>query len=180
MNENTGGASAAMREIAGQLIELAENAEKRDQTPSSTRRHSVALFRESRMPKLANLAKEIYDRRAARVKYFGSDFSSEPAWDILLDLFFHRGAGVRVCVTSAAIASNAAPTTALRYIAHLESIGLIERVPSETDRRTYWLELTPLGQEKMTGYLSDLSKRQSEPQRLSANDEPHIAREATS
>lgn len=69
----------------------------------------------------------------------------EAQWRILIDLAANGGCPV----TSACIASGAPATTGLRAVCELERAGLIERHPVPLDRRTYTLELTPLGLERL-------------------------------
>lgn len=80
-------------------------------------------------------------RQAAFAAYPG--MVADPSWLMLLDL--HVRPPVSVSISSACIASQAPPTTALRHIGGLVDHGLVERVRSATDRRTHRLRLTPAG-----------------------------------
>lgn len=90
----------------------------------------------------ANVANRFYKERYARLKFFDEGLLGEPAWDILLDLFRHTNSGKQISITSACIASNVAPTTALRWINILVERGLVLRVGDPVDRRRAFLQLT--------------------------------------
>lgn len=53
-------------------------------------------------------------------------------------------------------ASQIAGTTALRWIAQLESHGLIKRESHRTDRRTTLLALAPKGREALDSYFLEI------------------------
>ncbi|MCP5396287.1 MAG: hypothetical protein H6918_06085 [Sphingomonadaceae bacterium] len=105
-------------------------------------------------PLLASLANAEYQQRRDREKFFEADLLGEPAWDILLDLFVQEARDKKTSVTSACIASGAAPTTALRYIEMLVQKGLVEKVPSTTDSRVTFVRLTSASRKTMTAYLA--------------------------
>jgi DNA-binding MarR family transcriptional regulator len=67
---------------------------------------------------------------------------TDPAWNMLLDLYIHESAGVRTSVTAACISARVPSTTALRHIATLHDHRFISRQPDENDRRRHWLALT--------------------------------------
>lgn len=102
----------------------------------------------------AELANKIYRFRRRRAAVLGglSNLFGEPAWDMLLDLYTARIALQRVSVTSLCIAADVPPTTALRWIALLESEGLIERYPDPSDRRRTYIRLN----DKMTAAMTRL------------------------
>lgn len=111
------------------------------------------------LPGLLDLAKREYIQRGKRKNYFNDKFFGEPAWDIILDLFVTQGAGYRVSVTAACIASQVPPTTALRWLTILEDEGIIRRKPDASDRRRDWLELTDFGMARLRAYLRSLQPR---------------------
>ena len=72
----------------------------------------------------------------------GAEFFGEPAWEILLDLFLERAEGRKTNSMSAATASRAPITTALRYLGILEKRGLITKRVANHDMRVHYVELT--------------------------------------
>jgi DNA-binding MarR family transcriptional regulator len=67
---------------------------------------------------------------------------SDPAWDILLDLFANSAEGRRISISSACIASGVPTSTAHLWVTKLEDQGLIVRRPDERDGRRTFLEIT--------------------------------------
>jgi hypothetical protein len=108
----------------------------------------------ARMESAVERAVALLDLRKKRDLNLGTDLFGEPAWDIMLDLFIRRAAGRRTNATSAAIASRAPTTTALRYIALLEKRGLLDKNVAEHDLRVQYVELSDEAYEKMTDLLS--------------------------
>lgn len=64
--------------------------------------------------------------RRARDDVFGENLFSDPAWDILLELFGAKLAGRRVTTSELAQAIEVPLSTTLRWIAALHERGLIE------------------------------------------------------
>ena len=91
--------------------------------------------------------------RRLRKSHFDADLFADPAWDMLLDLFIQRSVGQRVAITSACIASSVPSTTALRWIAQLESRGLLFREEDPSDGRRAFVGLTRKGELAVTRYL---------------------------
>jgi len=112
---------------------------------------------DSRFPlsALAEFARAQYAHRLQSNRIFGFEVSSDPAWNMLLDLFIQRVEGKRVSVSSACVASAAPMTTALRYLDMLEERGLLARVPDLLDKRRILVELAPDALLKMATHLSD-------------------------
>jgi hypothetical protein len=103
--------------------------------------------------KLRAAAERILTKRRLRAQYFGEDMFGEPAFDLLLELFVRAHEGRDVHTTSAAVASGAPLTTALRQITALVDRGYIQRGADPVDRRRVLLQLTPTGMATMHGYL---------------------------
>lgn len=83
-----------------------------------------------------------YDARRMRDMAFDDALFGEPAWDMLLYLYAAQLKGDLVATTSLARASAVPPTTALRWMAQLERIGLIERCAIKRDGRVRVQRLT--------------------------------------
>ncbi|MDP9056066.1 MAG: hypothetical protein M3N34_01850 [Pseudomonadota bacterium] len=104
----------------------------------------------------AALALDIYEDRRRRVKLFGADLFGEPAWDILLDLFIATATGKQISVSSACIGSAVPSTTGLRWLAVLETRGLIVRENDDRDARRSHVRLSKLGHDQMEQYLKEV------------------------
>lgn len=101
------------------------------------------------------MAREIYEERQRRVKYFSADLFGEPGWDILLDLYVAEKQNLDVSVTSACIGANVPSTTALRWLQLLEERGLLERKNDNRDQRRTFIRLSPGGYSRMTAYFAE-------------------------
>jgi DNA-binding MarR family transcriptional regulator len=107
------------------------------------------------------LARSLYQERSCRSALLPADLLGEPAWDILLDLFASEHEQREISVSSACIASSAPPTTGLRYLAKLETAGLVERSAAAGDRRRFNLRLTPEGRAAMSAILERIAAQRS-------------------
>ena len=102
------------------------------------------------------LARAIMVRRRRRTRHFAQSMFGEPAWDIMLALYVSDRGGSRNTISRLADLSGAPMTTALRWLDYLELAKLVTRLPSPTDRRVMFVELTSLGREKLDAYLTDI------------------------
>lgn len=106
------------------------------------------------------LAGALYQIRRTRDRVFAdADLFGDPAWDILLDLIYAERDRKSVSVTSACMASAVPPTTALRWVAILESRGYIERVQDKLDGRRRYVMLTEKGRSLMNRFFAQLVQR---------------------
>jgi DNA-binding MarR family transcriptional regulator len=99
-------------------------------------------------------ARAAYAARRLRDRMFGDQLFSDPAWDLLLDLYIAHWEGRQVSVKSACIAASVPQTTALRYIAHLVELAMIKRSSHPVDARIKFLQLSERAIEKMTRYFT--------------------------
>ena len=102
------------------------------------------------------MVRQLIARRQARAKFFPDAQFADPAWDMLLDLTAARAEHARVSVSSLCIASGVPATTALRWIGHLESAGLVERVADDIDKRRAFIALTDSAAEAMAAYFAEV------------------------
>lgn len=105
---------------------------------------------------LVCVAKRLYSMRKVRDDLLGAVLFSEPAWDILLDLFISDHERHKLSVSAVCIGARAPSATALRYLAMLQDADLVERTRDERDGRRSHVRLTPLGRRRMTGLLARL------------------------
>jgi DNA-binding MarR family transcriptional regulator len=103
---------------------------------------------------LAAVARRYLRARHQRRLLFAPDLFSDPAWDLLLDLFASRAEGHLVSITDASIAAGVPQTTGLRWIAKLERARLIRRRPDPTDSRRTYVELTTDGKHAVGSWLT--------------------------
>ena len=105
-------------------------------------------------PVLVEVARRLYMMRKVRDDLLGANLFSEPAWDIMLDLFISDDEGLRLSVSAVCIGARAPSATALRYLTMLQESGLVERSRDERDGRRSHVQLTPLGRRRMEGLLA--------------------------
>jgi hypothetical protein len=103
--------------------------------------------------RLVALARSEYDSRRKRAEFISGDMLGEPAWDILLDLFIQTSSARKVSIKSACKASASPDTTALRWLAILESRGLVERQASSGDKRVHFVRLSETGNLAVSAWL---------------------------
>ncbi len=106
--------------------------------PSSPREHHRA-----------ETALQLYAIRRERQKFFDIELFAEPAWDILLILYWAEAQQLRLTVTTVCEAAQVPATTALRWISKLEMDGLISRTPHPSDGRIFRLSLNHQASERM-------------------------------
>lgn len=104
--------------------------------------------REAKLVRAAILA------RRTRDNIFPAELFSDPAWDMLLDLYLASLEDRRLSVTDACVGSIAPQTTALRWLDALCACSLVRRVADEADRRRTFVELTPKGEALMNSYFA--------------------------
>ena len=104
----------------------------------------------------SDLAKRIHDSRRARDKFFPAEVFADPAWDILLFLYWANHKQQRLSVTSVSLAAAVPATTALRWIENLAGLGLVRKNQHPTDRRVTWLDLSDNAKEKLDQYFDEL------------------------
>ena len=97
----------------------------------------------------SDAALQLYGIRRERQQYFDNDLFGEPAWDILLILYWAEMEQLRLTVSNVCEAAHVPPTTALRWISKLEADGMILRAPHPYDGRVFRLSLSCHAVERM-------------------------------
>jgi DNA-binding MarR family transcriptional regulator len=82
---------------------------------------------------------------------------TDPAWDILLDLFIATRRGQALTVSDVGLASRVPHTTALRWVDYLIDKGALESEPDSNDKRRRLIRLTPDYLARMEGLLETIS-----------------------
>lgn len=95
---------------------------------------------------LAGSAEQILRFRRHRDSVFqSSQLFSDPAWDILLEIFRSTSRGVAITVSDTSCCAGIASSSATRWIRSLEAAGLVWRKPDPRDKRRILLDMTPMG-----------------------------------
>ena len=105
-------------------------------------------------PEHMALAQALIRFRRKREAVFGPGLFADPAWDMLLDLFVAREQGRNISVSSLCIAAAVPPTTALRWIRHMDERGLLERRKDPRDGRRVWIAIKAEVHKKMRDLLA--------------------------
>lgn len=79
------------------------------------------------------------------------NLSTDAAWKILVTLATTPEGNGKASVTGIAHGAGVPVTTALRYLAVMETQGLIERIPHPTDARSTRIRLTEDGKQRLRG-----------------------------
>lgn len=99
------------------------------------------------------IAKAWMKVRRAKEQAFGPDLFSDPAWDILLDLYISANRDPPLCISDLYLTSPTPPTTILRWVSVLEKRGLIIRRLDLPNRRRKVISLTEAGRRSMNKAL---------------------------
>lgn len=143
----------AIARLENENFSLEHASSARASLPPSTLCGARIRDTEALKPALVWEAQKLIKARSSRAKYFPAELFGEPAWNILLDLYVCKARGQRITITSSCIASGVPPTTAIRYINLLVSMGLLTKSVSTADLRATYLELTGEAENLMDKFL---------------------------
>jgi DNA-binding MarR family transcriptional regulator len=146
---SSAGQAVELRRMARELARMADELEGRVAAPPPE------AFAE-RDRSLRAIARAAYRTRQERKRFLPEPLFSEPAWDMLLELFVAALDGKRIATKGLCGASGVPPSTAARYIDLLEETGLAVRSEDLADARRVFVAITPLGEQAMTAYLETL------------------------
>lgn len=93
--------------------------------------------------------------RARRAVYLPSELFTEPAWDILLEMYSLELVARPVTESLLTERSNVPPTTSIRWMKMLEVARLIIRTPDPDNPADVRVVLTSEGISAMDGYFSN-------------------------
>ena len=138
------------RHLAFRMMAIAEELEdtRSDEQalPEGRTRHGGRAQQQKYSPSLlAGFASQIYKSRRERDRHLPPSLFSDPAWDMLLELFISKVQQKRIAITSLTAMAACPATTALRHIGVLEEADLVFRENSELDRRVNYISLTDRG-----------------------------------
>lgn len=140
-----------LHELAAALKQAAIRAEAKVHRP-------VPSIGESQPPYV--VAGDLIRERQLRSATFPdiAGITGEPAWEVLLFVFIAEQDGVDVSIGELANWTRCPGTTMLRYLKHLEEVGLIARRHDHLDLRRVHIELTATSRALMGGYLARLGQ----------------------
>lgn len=99
-------------------------------------------------------AKLLIAMHRLRERAFGTDLFSDPAWNVLIELYVALAEGVQVSVGNAGIASGLPLTSALRLCHQLQQRKIVVRERDPFDRRRVLLRLSDETYDALTHVLS--------------------------
>jgi predicted transcriptional regulator len=111
-------------------------------------RHTNSTGNTEQAIDFAHVCKSMIATRAMSTSQFGT-LCSDPAGDMLLDIYLRESRGEITSLTSLWLAANSSEMTARTRLAALEDLGLIKREPHPFDRRSITIRLTTAGREKL-------------------------------
>ena len=120
--------------------------------PTGSRLNGAAFV----IDELAQVRSYIQARAEAR-RNFGKEIFSDPAWDMLVQLYASQLSQHRIALSRLCGLSQVAGGTGKRWLDILETNGEIERIADPLDRRRTWVNLTPAGSSKMKAYFKAIA-----------------------
>ena len=96
--------------------------------------------------------------RRRRSKYFAPELFSDPAWDMLLELYAAELEQRRISTTGLSYAAGVPLTTGLRWIDVFIREGLIAKRCDPLDRRRVYIGLSANGVAAMSAYFASDEK----------------------
>lgn len=147
--------------LENKLISLKHKINKLRATAYTVNDPLVSVKINPNQEKLFAIAGEELRDRSRRTAHFPDALLGEPAWDMMLDLYYHSILSQEISVTSACLAARVPVATGLRWIALLQSQGYITRKRSEKDRRSVILDLTADGRDRIERILTERLNRRT-------------------
>lgn len=104
-----------------------------------------------------HVVRAILRARRRRSEFFGPKLFSDPAWDMLLELYRAELEQRRISITGVSDAAGVASTTGLRWIEIFAREGLITKRCDPLDGRRVYISLSANGAAAMRAYFSSES-----------------------
>lgn len=105
-------------------------------------------------PPAVAFARRLQVLHRSRAQELGLGLFSDPAWDMLLDLFVSRYDRKALSVTDIGVGITGSAGTALRYLGMLQEKDLVIRLKDVRDGRRSYVELTAAGLAKVEALLA--------------------------
>ncbi len=90
-----------------------------------------------------------------RNQMFPVGYFADPDWSILLDLYVARQSRRPISTTGLGLTGGVPQTTMLRHLDKLVCDGFAVRIKDPNDRRRMFVELTPMGAERMAALFGE-------------------------
>ena len=103
-----------------------------------------------------SIARLAQQAKLTRAQFFNSQLFSDPAWDMLLELYTTTLVERKLSVSRLAERTGLPSTTTLRWLAALEREQLVERSEHPFDRRQVLLSLSEKGCSAMASFFNSL------------------------
>jgi DNA-binding MarR family transcriptional regulator len=94
--------------------------------------------------------------RRLREEVLGAELFSDPAWDILLDVYAAEAKGGKIQISSLAPVNGVPSSTARRWAHKLIELGLLERERDDRDHRLSYIRLSRHGHERIVLFIKRL------------------------
>lgn len=94
--------------------------------------------------------------RRRRSQFFNAGLFSDPAWDMLLELYLAQVEQRRLSIGGLCSAAEVPLTTGLRWIDAFSREDLLRKAADPLDARRVWVSLTPEAATAMNAYFDDL------------------------
>lgn len=96
--------------------------------------------------------------RRLRARFFEEELFADPAWDMMLHLFYAELKHQRVTISTLCAAANVPATTALRWLKSMSDKRLFVRRDDPFDGRRTYVELAPETERGLRFYFAELAK----------------------
>jgi DNA-binding MarR family transcriptional regulator len=103
-----------------------------------------------------SVVRQIVQLRRRREQILGETLFSDPAWDMLLELYASWLDQRRMSVMDVCAAAPVPTSTGLRWLAKIVNEGLAIRRGDELDGRRSWIELTERGLSSMDCLVAEM------------------------
>lgn len=110
---------------------------------------------------MVRIARAILQLRRQRQDEFDGSLFGEPAWEMILELYVRHASGTVPIVAELIATSHAPSSTAARWFAHLDALGLVTLRAHPADRNTKFVDLTGEARAALERHLAaalDLAK----------------------
>jgi DNA-binding transcriptional ArsR family regulator len=138
-------------ELGHNLLDFARNLRAQ-----STVAKERGIFWPKSQTGIVDLATKLLELRQQRSKHLDAALCQDPAWNMLLALFQASPSGTEVSASTIRELSGAYDSTAVRWMAVLVDMGLVELGNMDGQDGEEWVRLTENGVFRMIGTITDM------------------------